>query len=303
MNPFKRLPTDTILNIFKRHLRLSSLVYGNSWIALGAALLCWQSRFLLEGTEQVPFPWYELLLFGGTVFVYSAHRLIALKPFSPAHKGSRTGLLTHRKPQLERNALLGGGFAVFIFFFLPRGVQAALILPALLALFYTIPIPLLGRRLRDLPWAKPVSLAFAWAWLTAWVPLGGTRAESVWPVLLIFLERGLLLFGLCIPFDIRDARLDKEAGVYTLVQSLGHQRAIYLALASFAGSLLFALLLYAIGVYPLFAILSLTVSMALAAYLVGQVSIDTPDWYYSFWLDGMLIFQPVLLLLTSIFPG
>lgn len=304
MNRFKRLTTDTILNIFKRHVGLPDLVYGNGWIALGAALLSWQSRFLLEGEALVSFPLYELLLFGGTLLVYSGHRLLALNRFEKKTPAApRLRLLRKRAPVLRRNALIGSVLVLLALLFLPVRVGISLILPGLLALFYSFPFPFINQRLREFPWTKTISLALAWAWLTVWIPLGGSRAESVFPELLLFFERGLFLFGLCIPFDIRDASLDKQTGANTLPRALGVQSSLQLAVGSLGSSLVFSGVLYLKGFYPLFAILAITMSMLLTSYLVWKVTDTKPDWYYAFWLDGMLVFQPLLLLLTSLFPG
>lgn len=276
---------------------LRTLVYGNFWIALGAALLTLQSRFVLEG--RYTFDSLPVLLFLGTWSLYSAHRLVALRRLDGLlDTSSRLQLLHTQKNSLLRYTVVGGALFLVGVPYLSAYHRNMLIVPGFLALFYTFPIPGTTKRLRDFSGIKNVVVALAWAWLTAWLPLAISSEQFGYTNWLIVIERFLFVLALCIPFDIRDLEPDAYTNTHTLALSLGAVGVRKLAIGALVLAGAAACINGLLGGYKPSTLLAIGVSLCSTYQLIRQTNGHSDDWHYVFWLDGMLVLQPLLTLLS-----
>jgi 4-hydroxybenzoate polyprenyltransferase len=100
----------------------------------------------------------------------------------------------------------------------------ALLFSVLLTFFYSLPLLPLGVavKLRKFGFVKTGLLAFAWAWVTVALPVAGAVIKLQLPVTaLVFLQRFLFVFILCLIFDARDIESDTLAGIHSLATAYG----------------------------------------------------------------------------------
>jgi 4-hydroxybenzoate polyprenyltransferase len=181
---------------------------------------------LLFGSVPSWFGGLHILVFGSTLMVYNAPRIVrrfAVQPYR--------------------------GWYFFFFFAGAAMVLATVrVLPgrfvlvcALLALFtFAYSLPLLPfkekKRLRDFGWVKILVLAGVWTIVTSVLPMmyGGVEPGR-YPFEVVI--RFVFIFTLCMVFDIRDMPADQRNNIATVPHRVGLRnsyRLIYVALGLFA---------------------------------------------------------------------
>lgn len=270
------------------------LLYGNFWISACALAACWQTHLLLIHSVPLadPYPW---LVAGGTMALYSTHRLIGIRRTRPfAHAGRYRVIRTYRH-HILLYGIFGAALAGGLFVHLRPAGRWALLGPAFVSLLYVAPL-FRGKRLRDFPLVKIFLIALAWSLLTVWafaVEKGLNGQVSTW---IMMAERVFFIFGITIPFDIRDLDVDAFTGVTTLPRRLGIVPAKRLAYLSLTLAGLLAGLQVLLGWYPWAAAVGLGLSLLTAAGLVHQAHPQRSDPYFSGWVDGTIVLQFVLVL-------
>lgn len=262
---------------------LDYLLYSYTWIALAALLLLQQTRLLLLGRL-----WWDALaglLFFGTLALYALHRRVGLA----RGIGRRQFPLRGRAARILWLSLsVGLAGTAYFFVQLSQPVQFSLLLPALLALGYALPLPG-GRRLRDYHYVKIFLIAIVWAWVTVAVPylqMGQGQAVAVG---LMLLERLCFCFAIALGFDIRDIAVDRAARVNTLPTRLGRRRARRLALGVLLFSGGFILLNLYLHTYSRNEALALALVQLSAGALIWRANGKRHDYYFSALLDGTMI--------------
>lgn len=264
-----------------RNPLLQWLFYGHVWIALAAAALCWQSRYL--HAESADFAPAIPFVFFGTLGVYTLHRLLSYHRAGGEPDGRRYRVVA-RHPR--RSAAVGAA-ALLLAGLVAWWIPLPRFWPVLLALpftgFYLVPVYPGGPRLRDLPYLKVVWVALAWTLMTHVFPTHGAVWTAETAVRFAFTLSVALLF------DTRDVELDRRQGTRTLAATHpGINR--LLALALLGGCTVVSLLHYP------------TVGARLAAaYAVGIAvgALTRPghgeDWY-AVAVNGLLLLPPLVLL-------
>ncbi len=199
--------------LFKYGLRF--FIYSNLFIAFCTLAYTAKTSLLLYGSNGNIH--VNSIAFSATLLFYCFHRI-------NKHKFLTTGEnLEERNNWMSRNIL--------IYYFLIALALIALIIELtfmpLKAYLVFVPVGLLGvgytfpiiptknglKRLRDIYWLKTLWIAFAFSWLTSFLPvIFNEPLESILKpmVLFIFCRSFLFLFAICIPFDIRDMNFDKN---------------------------------------------------------------------------------------------
>jgi 4-hydroxybenzoate polyprenyltransferase len=184
------------------------------WVACCALTLMAQTRLLLN-MSMAP-GWLDGFVFGGTVFGY---------------------YWTHPN-RYYRNIALSTGFLGGICFMIPLIASPAMILGQLFALtpvlfwlaYYGFQRP--GNAgLRGLPFAKPLTIALTWAWVTVLLPTPPAQWTNL---LFLLLGRAAFVFALALAYDLCDTEYDLRHGLRTLTRSLGIDRTFTLIYGSLA---------------------------------------------------------------------
>lgn len=279
--------------------RFSDLVhvvlYGNIWIACCALAMVWQTG-LLSGLPP-SLGDYPAGIFFGTLCLYTLHRIIS------AGRISQDVLAVGRFSLIRRYRLFNGALAAIsgvassiCFFRFEGSLQLLLIAPIVVTGLYALPLLPGNRRLRDLPYFKVFLIAVVWGWVTGFIPCFQARGEVSLTVWMLFVERSLFIFGITIPFDIRDIYIDKKMGVNTVPSLIGQSRARKLA-ASAIG-----LAGIATMVNPLYDGAQLTSYLMSLLPVLALIKYSTPersDLYYTVLLDGMMLLQFGMLCLVT----
>lgn len=182
--------------------------------------------------------------------------------------------------------------------------QLLILLPAfIIGGAYVLPALWYQKRLRDTRLIKIFLIAFTWAWILGVWPGYIVKKEmleiSWYLIMLIGVERMLFIYALTVPFDIRDLWLDERQGTITIPFAIGIKKARNTAYAS---AILHWILLAAIWITvgnTLFPFLMIsTIVLALIIYLVKNAEPDSPDHYFSFYIDGCIILQALMIYLV-----
>ena len=287
------------------------LLYSNIFIALCAVAMTLQTLFLLQQKWKTGLALLGLVFFS-TWFIYALHRLVSWRKLNARLDIPRFQIIGNYQNHIKIYAALAAILAVGCFFYLERPTQWGLILPALLSLGYVLPF--IGKRqlrLRDLPFIKIFLIAGVWSYVTVLLPLLETgimlQMNEIYSIahliIPLFLERALFIFIITLPFDLRDWKLDQHHAVKTVPTVLGPKRTIYLGL----GLLLCWSLMFTVS-YPWPLLLAGYVSAFWTGILLwytlrtgtdrAEVQVVEHDYYYTGLIDGTMIVQAVLVMLT-----
>lgn len=262
------------------------LLYSYVWIAVAALLLLQQTRLFLVGRPV----WDALaaLLFFGTLALYALHRLVGLWRGAIQEGGQQFPLRGAARLLPRFSLAVGLPGAAISYALLPGRVQLCLLIPALLALGYALPLPG-GRRLRDYHYLKIFLVAIVWSWVTVAVPAMAAGRGAALPLALMVFERLAFCFAIALGFDIRDMAVDRAARVQTLPTRLGRRRAQMLAFVVLFLSLVAVGLNVVLATYSPTNALALLVAHGYVGMLVGLARADRHDYYFSGLLDGAMI--------------
>jgi 4-hydroxybenzoate polyprenyltransferase len=185
-------------------------------------------------------------------------------------------------------------------FYMPLRTAIVFVPVALLGIGYTfsvIPTPKGWKRLRDIYWLKTFWIAFAFSWLTTFLPV--VFAEPITSlqkpeVLFIFIRSLLFLFAISMPFDIRDVEFDKLKNVNTLPVVIGINASIYIVMAL----LLVFVLLVGVDVFYFNLTLRLAVALIISAIitmlLMPLVKTKRPSLFFPLVYDSAMLVQWLL---------
>lgn len=233
---------------------------------------------------------YAGLIFFSSVSFYSFHRWFGIYKLADKIKlyPRWEKLSTYRRAYWIL-FILGGVFSGVCFLLLPFEWWSIALIPALFSALYALPL-FRGKRARDFGDFKIIWLCLGWVWLCTLVPCivldTNTTITS-----LISIERLCLMISLTLPFDYRDIKLDQESQVITWPQQLGRKKSqiltITLAMISIAIN---AILIFEYELENMILIGQLIASLLLLLASFKAYAKQTPnDWFFSFWLDGILI--------------
>ena len=152
--------------------------------------------------------------------------------------------------------------------------------------------------LRNIPLIKIFLIAYVWAAVTAFSPLVETGLEvSVLlgnkRYLLLFAERIIFILAITIPFDIRDFDQDREHSLVTIPSLAGTRVSKMFSIFLLLIYVLITIKLYGKGME----MLVLLLSGILASILILRSRKELPDIYFTGLIDGLLVLQPILILL------
>ena len=268
-------------------------LFGNIFIAFCAAALVQSTALQLDIKNQLV--QYTLLTFFATLFLYNLQRI-----FYTSHTKD-TSLNSIRRKWIFENQLtikslstIGfmGASAIFIYYF--KHLFIYLLPLLLLSLGYFFPMV----KLRKNGWFKLITLVFVWTMITAVMPIVLNDGYLFsFKSMTHITARFFFMVGICLPFDIRDIRIDSKENISTLPQVLGEKKT---RLIAFAFMLLYILLImveYSFGVFNIEITVALLTASVINTTLVLMSNSNRNEYFYSAGLDGTMLVQWLLLII------
>jgi len=179
--------------------------------------------------------------------------------------------------------------------------QVSLIALAFITLLYSIPFIKTGtqqKRLRDIGYLKIGLIALTWALVCGNLPL--LQAQESYKFAqhaTVFFEKFLFIIAITIPFDIRDMDYDASINVKTLPIRLGIGKALIVAICCLLLS--FIIVMYSAPYFYMQLAYAFTYIVS-AAYILASAQVRN-NFFYLFYVDGLMILLFICLCLTSIF--
>lgn len=272
-------------------------LYGSIHISLGAALMSVMSLKLLDYAmgEQLP---YLLSIFFATLTFYSIHRIYDVDSLRKLSESPKYKVIIGLYGIIYKSVLISAFFTGFCILFIPVKILLILIVGAVFTAWYSQPIAMVSsKKLREFPHIKIFIIALVWGLVTSAIP-AYLAGKDLLVIMLMFLERSIFILALTLPFDVRDYLVDKRQEVKTLPSWMGKKVSLIVSIALIllvVNALVVGL--HLLSIYSWQSMTLLISSNILTCLFVGFSNKVSSDYYYTGILDGILIFQPVILLI------
>lgn len=265
------------------------LLFGNVYVALGATCLVQSSVIQLQLKDSLPA--YPSLVFFATLFVYNFQRIFySQQPNTALHSVRRNWIFNHLT--LIKLLAFVGFIGVAISFFY-TGTQLLFYLFPLLILCLAYFIPFI--KLRKHPFLKLLTLVSVWTTVTAVIPIL-LKNQSLCDTknFIHICIRFCFMLGICIPFDIRDLKIDEADAISTLPQLIGENKTRWLAIAFMILYDTLIIVVYCFHFFTLSVFGALFFSAILNTVLVALSSSKRSEYFFVAVIDGTMILQGVL---------
>ncbi|HEY2581455.1 MAG TPA: UbiA family prenyltransferase [Mucilaginibacter sp.] len=281
------------------------LLFSNIFMAL-CAVAQGLVTFYLIGAKTIPA--VAGLLFTSTLGIYNFCILIT-KPENPdksPHKRVRWFYGHYRlMVTFTMVSLLS---LIPLFFLMSFESRILLIFLSILSFTYSIPLFSIEKQkfgLRNIPGLKQFLITLVWTMSTVLLPILEAQHFystniSMRDTTIIIAKRFLFIAALTVPFDIRDLFEDRQSGLKTIPVVWGEKNAYLFCQLLLAGYIVLLFLFRNNGFNADF--WALTLTAILTGWLIFKSKQEKNEYYYFFYMDGVLILQYLVLLLFNAIP-
>lgn len=278
------------------------LLFSNMFMSL-CAVAQGLLTFYLIGSKPV----YPVagLLFTSTLGIYNFSILIS-KPKQPEKSPYRRirWFFSHYRLMVTLT-IVSILSLVPLFFLVSISSRILLIFLGVLSFSYGLPLFTVGDQkfgLRNIPGLKLFMITLVWTMSSVLLPVLEAQAMhlttiSMRDTTILLAKRFLLIGALAIPFDIRDLFEDKQLGLKTIPVAWGEKNAYLFCQVLLAGYVVLLFLFRNNGFNTDF--LALTLTAALTGWLIFKAKFERNEYYYFFYLDGVLILQFIIVLIFN----
>jgi len=245
------------------------------------------------------------LLFTSTLGIYNFSILIA-KPKNPEKSSYRRVRWFFAHYRLMVTLTIVSLLSLIpLFFLISTASKILLIFLAVLSFCYGLPLFSVGEQkfgLRNIPGLKLFMIALVWTMSCVLLPVLEAQANhlatiSMRDTTLLLAKRFLFIAAMAIPFDIRDLFEDKQHGLKTIAVAWGEKNAYLFCQVLLAGHLVLLFLFRNNGFSANF--WAISVVAILTGWLIFKSTWEKNEYYYFFYLDGVLILQYVFVIVFS----
>ena len=192
-----------------------------------------------------------------------------------------------------------------LFFLISIESRILLIFLSIISFCYSIPLFTIGDQkfgLRNIPGLKQFLITLVWTMSTVLLPILEAQhfhltSISMRDTTIVIAKRFLFIAALTIPFDIRDLFEDRQSGLKTVPVVWGEKNAYLFCQVLLAGYVVLLFLFRNNGFNTDF--WALTVTAVLTGWLIFKSKWEKNEYYYFFYMDGVLIVQYVILLVFN----
>jgi hypothetical protein len=273
---------------------LNYLVEYNFIVALGALAMYGQTLILFD--QAIEFSHYAYLLFFACLLDYNIHKLIK-KQFHLSNEQLKKTVINMDSRVIILISITG----IFInLFHLPSSLYLKLLMLASITALYSLPFFIKLRYInyiKKVPFLKTSMVAFVWSYLTLNIPVEMLNIElSFAEISPLFFARFFFIAAITLPFELRDKEIDQKDGIVTLAHVFtSHQIQILIIGLLLAMNILMGLC------FDQNESLKINFAYAASSFLMLRFifsnKINNNKYYYKLLLDGMLIWQSVLVYL------
>ncbi len=276
---------------------LDSLLFSNVFMAICAVCQALVTYILLD---QKADPVVPGLLFCSTLAVYN-FSILFCRPEHPERSPFRRVRWFYGHYRLMVTITIVCTLSLIpLALFLSTGSQLLLVFLGSISVLYNLPLFSWADKrfgLRNLPGIKLFLIALVWSLSCVMLPVLELESRHAITIstgnsLLLTAKRFLLIAALAIPFDIRDLFQDKTQDLKTIPVMLGEKKAWMVC-----QGLLLAYLVMLFLFQPRFDahFAGLTLTVALAGWLIFKSNARKNEYFYFLFLDGILVMQYVIL--------
>ncbi len=192
-----------------------------------------------------------------------------------------------------------------LFFLISIQSRLLLVFLGILSFAYGLPLFTIGEHkfgLRNIPGLKPLLITLVWTLSIVLLPVLEAQdvnqtVISMRDNMILLAKRFLFIAALTIPFDIRDLFEDRKTNLRTIPVVWGEKNAYLFCQVLLAGYIILLFLFHDNGFNNDF--FALTLTALLTGWLIFKSSWQKNEYYYFFYLDGVLVLQYVFLVLFS----
>jgi len=281
---------------------LDFLLFSNLFMALCAVAQAMVTFILIDSQPVYPI---LAILFLSTLCIYNFSILLS-KPSNPAKSPfKRVRWFFNYYRWMVAITIISAMLLLPLFFLVSTKSKLLLIFLSVLSFGYSLPMFTAGNQkfgLRNIPGLKLLLIGITWALSVVLLPI--FEAENIShilisksDILLLTTERFLFITAMAIPFDIRDLFQDHKLGLKTIPVVFGEKNAYLLCQILLIGYLILLFLFRNHGFDNNF--FALTITSILAGWLIFRSKFKKNEYYYFFYVDGVLILQWVLMLIFN----
>ena len=278
------------------------LLYSNIFMALCAVAQGLVTFYLIDSKPDFTVIW---LLFTATTGIYSFSILIT-KPKQPEKSPYERVRCFFRHYKLMVTITFVALLSLIpLFFLISIESRILMVFLAIISFFYSIPIFTIGDQkfgLRNIPGLKQFLITLVWTMSTVLLPILEAQEHhlttiSMRDTTILIAERFLFIAALTIPFDIRDLFEDKKSGLKTVPVVWGEKNAYLFCQGLLICYVILLLLFRNNGFNADF--WASTITVILAGWLIFKSKWEKNEYYYFFYMDGILILQYIVLLAVN----
>ncbi|MGI4727309.1 MAG: UbiA family prenyltransferase [Janthinobacterium lividum] len=281
-----------------------ALLFSNLFMAL-CAVAQGLVTFMLIGYQPV----YSVLaiLFLSTLFIYNFSILLSKPKHAESSPLKRVRWFFGKYKLMVAVTLVSAILLLPLFFLVSVASRYLLISLSLLSVGYGMPMFSSGKQrfgLRNIAGLKLLLIGFTWALSVVLLPIFEAQnihhiTISKRDILLLSAKRFLFITAMAIPFDIRDLFQDRKLGLKTVPVVFGEKNAYLLCQILLIGYLILLFLFQDHGFDHNF--FALTITILLAGWLIFRSKFEKNEYYYFFYVDGVLILQWILMIIFCLF--
>ena len=281
----------------KKHLR--NTFYSNVWIAFAAGCATFQTSQILE-LNSIYLPFFVAC---STLFVYNFQRLVKLQQKPHFYSAGRNNWIYRNRRLLTALTIISALLLLLLSFNLTKADIVFLAIPAILSVFYAVPLKLSSRKhleaMRSMPYLKLFLVAFTWSFSTVLLPAVhsyGLRSVLWSDNMLLAVEQFAFIAAITIPFDIRDLKFDSPAQK-TIPQLFGVAGSLTFAMILLSLSFVCLYFLYQSTFLSLNGAIGLAIGNGIAGIGILLTKTTSRELFFTGFLDGTIVFKCILFLL------
>ena len=282
------------------------LLFSNIFMSLCAVAQGLVTFYLIETKPVLP---VIGLLFTSTLGIYNFCILVT-KPKNPDKSPYKRVRWFYEHYRLMVTFTMVSLLSLIpLFFLMSMESRILLIFLSVISFLYSLPLFSLDNQkfgFRNIPGLKQFLITLVWTMSTVLLPILEAQHYyltniSLRDTTILIAKRFLFIAALTVPFDIRDLFEDKQLGVKTVAVMWGEKNAYLFCQILLAGYIVLLFLFRINGFNPDF--WALTITAVLTGWLIFKSKWEKNEYYYFFYLDGVLILQYLILLIFNRFTS